>query len=268
MIVGETRLFRHAETSEDPYTVTDAFLNITQPDGTAYDPDPEEEGANIPVDIDPDAATAAEEHVFSANALIEQGGRWELKWQIAHSGQVLIRPEWYWASWIDVYVIIRELLKATHEQLTDEAIDRQMHLWNLVLTTEYPQIGAYYDLTGADREHYDVALANFAAAALRPIYQSSGGGELQSVQQDDVIYRYGTSQSQATNEVVGEWMDEGWAALRRVAVLKAEYDATRATFEVFRLAGRRRHAESLGYNAGWAPLLTQYHDEVIRASGL
>jgi hypothetical protein len=260
MIVGETRTVRHQETGESAFTLDDADLAVTLPDGTS--------GGTPTVTVTP--GTSALVQTLSANVSFPQAGAYTLVWTLDQADQdPIIRIETYFATWTDVYAVIRRLLNRTPAQLPDATIDAELARLVRLLTTDYTCLGVYDDLTGTDRAYFDDALAYMVAASLRGgMSRLNTDGDLIERQEGDTRYKFADRAKADTVSQESLWLSDAWGAFRRIGCIADGLPDVRAALRPS-LYGRRRAAEKAGYIVSATnPLLRYLIDEDRRMMGI
>ena len=261
MIVGETRVIRHTETGESAFVFDSTpELLVTLPDATTDDPTVTDSSPSDPVIT----------HTLSATVAFPQAGPYTMRWEMDQGAQdPIIRIETYFATWTDVYSLIRRLLSRTASQLTDAVIDAELSRLVRLLTTDYTCLGVYNDITGNDRFYFDDALAYMVAASLRSgLGRLPTDGDLLKRREGDTEYTFADRGKGITEAQESLWMTDAWSAFRRIACIGEGLSSVRAQLRPS-LYGRRRAAEKAGYIVGSAnPLFRYLIDEDRRMQGI
>ncbi len=265
MIATETRTVRHTETGAIAFTFDTPApsLSVALPDGTA---------GTAPTVTDTIDPLNALRHILSANVAFPQGGPYELRWSMKKGGEdPILRIETYFATWTDVYSLIRSglLLNRSMAQLPDADIDLALTNLSMLLTTDYPCLGAYNDLIGNDRAYFDRAMAYMVAASLRGgLGRLPTDGDLLKRREGDTEYTFADRGKGVTESQEALWLTDAWSAFSRIGCIAAGLPDVRSALR-WSLNGRRRAAEKAGYIVGSAnPLLRYLIDEDRRLQGI
>jgi len=250
-IVGETRTIRHQETSDTAFIPTSVSVSVTRPDLTLITPAP-------PVTVTPGSSSVSQ--TFLADVAFSQGGAYKVVWQFSVGTPLYNRLETYFAFWTDVPALVRQLLGADCDSLTNAQIERDAAILVAALLRQYDCLTTYNALTGEDREWFDIGLAFLIA--LRPAF-AMNRAQLAPVKSFKIGTKVITLADSAEWNIDQLWYFEAWRSLRLIECIGDIYADLKDSFKLFAVGGRRRRAETYYGQSLYNPLYNLIVDELV-----
>lgn len=260
-IVGETSSVIHDVTATSAFVYdTTPKLYVLQPDGNYLSPP---DGPAVTVT----PGTSSITQRLSAVISWAFGGPYTLEWRNDIGPQNLIKHiEIYFATWNNVYDIIRSRLQMDSTTLPDKLIDYVLFQVNAQILSQFSDcLTSYNDISDVSyRMYYDFALSFLASEVLRGfIGTTSAATELIEVQVGTDKYKYASPAQSGfvtispENRLIGD----AYNMLSMIPCIATELSSVRDA-NIFKPAGRRRYAREVFGLTADNPVYEAYYDVV------